>query len=152
MSLVFIFDYLEIKMLKLILLISIFRVCTLTCIDHSSDCQYSFGDWSECDPCTSKKSRPVDVSAPSTLSGASCPNSYTEVEPCNSTIVCSQSSSCGMAEFYCSITSRCVNNALLCNGADDCGDFSDEADCNNKTYARRGPPVEIEDFPFSDLL
>ncbi|XP_042849782.1 complement component C8 beta chain [Panthera tigris] len=64
---------------------------------------------------------------PSQFNGEPCNFSDKEVEDCVTSRPCRSQVQC--EGFVCAQTGRCVNRRLLCNGDNDCGDQSDEANC-----------------------
>ncbi|XP_051043971.1 complement component C8 beta chain isoform X2 [Phodopus roborovskii] len=64
---------------------------------------------------------------PSQFHGELCDFSDKEVEDCVTNRPCRSQVRC--EGFVCAQTGRCVNRRLLCNGDNDCGDQSDEANC-----------------------
>uniref|UniRef100_A0A2K6QW70 Complement component C8 beta chain n=1 Tax=Rhinopithecus roxellana TaxID=61622 RepID=A0A2K6QW70_RHIRO len=64
---------------------------------------------------------------PSQFHGEPCNFSDKEVEDCVTNRPCRSQVRC--EGFVCAQTGRCVNRRLLCNGDNDCGDQSDEANC-----------------------
>ncbi|XP_059230870.1 complement component C8 beta chain isoform X2 [Mustela nigripes] len=92
------------------------------------DCELSsWSSWTTCDPCQKKRYRHVYLLQPSQFYGEPCNFSDKEVEDCVTSRPCRSQLRC--EGFVCAQTGRCVNRRLLCNGDNDCGDQSDEANC-----------------------
>ncbi|XP_045883554.1 complement component C8 beta chain [Meles meles] len=98
------------------------------------DCELSsWSSWTTCDPCQKKRYRHVYLLRPSQFYGEPCNFSDKEVEDCVTSRPCRSQVRC--EGFVCAQTGRCVNRRLLCNGDNDCGDQSDEANCK-KIYKK----------------
>ncbi|XP_055485002.1 complement component C8 beta chain [Psammomys obesus] len=92
------------------------------------DCELSsWSSWTACDPCQKKRYRHAYLLRPSQFNGELCDFSDKEVEDCVTNRPCRSQVRC--EGFVCAQTGRCVNRRLLCNGDNDCGDQSDEANC-----------------------
>ncbi|XP_031992211.1 complement component C8 beta chain [Hylobates moloch] len=92
------------------------------------DCELSsWSSWTTCDPCQKKRYRYAYLLQPSQFHGEPCNFSDKEVEDCVTNRPCRSQVRC--EGFVCAQTGRCVNRRLLCNGDNDCGDQSDEANC-----------------------
>ncbi|KAL1776660.1 complement component C8 beta chain isoform X1 [Sigmodon hispidus] len=92
------------------------------------DCELSsWSSWTTCDPCQKKRYRHAYLLRPSQFHGELCDFSDKEVEDCVTNRPCRSQVRC--EGFVCAQTGRCVNRRLLCNGDNDCGDQSDEANC-----------------------
>nr|XP_012298234.1 complement component C8 beta chain isoform X1 [Aotus nancymaae] len=92
------------------------------------DCELSsWSSWTTCDPCQKKRYRHAYLLRPSQFHGEPCNFSDKEAEDCVANRQCRSQVRC--EGFVCAQTGRCVNRRLLCNGDNDCGDQSDEANC-----------------------
>ncbi|XP_036767112.2 complement component C8 beta chain isoform X1 [Manis pentadactyla] len=92
------------------------------------DCELSsWSSWSTCDSCQKKRYRHASLLRPSQFYGEPCDFSDKEAEDCVTNRPCRSQVRC--EGFVCAQTGRCVNRRLLCNGDNDCGDQSDEANC-----------------------
>ncbi|XP_042555182.1 complement component C8 beta chain [Dipodomys spectabilis] len=92
------------------------------------DCELSsWSSWTACDPCQKKRYRHTYLLRPSQFHGEPCNYSDKEVEDCVTSSPCRSQVRC--EGFVCAQTGRCINRRLLCNGDNDCGDQSDEANC-----------------------
>ncbi|XP_058407978.1 complement component C8 beta chain [Diceros bicornis minor] len=92
------------------------------------DCELSsWSSWTTCDPCQKKRYRHAYLLRPSQFHGEPCNFYDKEVEDCVTNGPCRSQVRC--EGFVCAQTGRCVNRRLLCNGDNDCGDQSDEANC-----------------------
>ncbi|XP_021505778.2 complement component C8 beta chain isoform X1 [Meriones unguiculatus] len=92
------------------------------------DCELSsWSSWTACDPCQKKRYRHAYLLRSSQFNGELCDFSDKEVEDCVTSRPCRSQVRC--EGFVCAQTGRCVNRRLLCNGDNDCGDQSDEANC-----------------------
>ncbi|XP_004679103.1 PREDICTED: complement component C8 beta chain [Condylura cristata] len=92
------------------------------------DCQQSsWSSWTTCDPCQKKRYRHAYLLQPAQFFGEPCSFSDKEIENCVTSKPCRSQVRC--EGFVCAQTGRCVNRRLLCNGDNDCGDGSDEANC-----------------------
>nr|KAF6443236.1 complement C8 beta chain [Molossus molossus] len=87
----------------------------------------SWSSWTRCDPCQKKRYRHAVLLRPSQFHGDPCNNPDKEAEDCVTNAPCRSQVRC--EGFVCAQTGRCVNRRLLCNGDNDCGDQSDEANC-----------------------
>ncbi|XP_044130732.1 complement component C9-like [Bufo gargarizans] len=107
------------------------------------DCQLSsWGTWTECDPCTERKYRSRSIVRFGQFGGARCLSSLGEVQRCKSDKPCEEERiDCGN-DYECE-TGRCVKQRFLCNGDDDCGDYSDEV-CDDKDPKPVCRNMEIE--------
>ncbi|XP_048205882.1 complement component C8 beta chain isoform X3 [Perognathus longimembris pacificus] len=92
------------------------------------DCELSsWSSWTACDPCQKKRYRHAYLLRPSQFHGEPCNYPDKEVENCVTSRPCRSQVRC--EGFVCAQTGRCINRRLLCNGDNDCGDQSDEANC-----------------------
>ncbi|KAM4635677.1 complement component C6 [Polymixia lowei] len=89
-----------------------------------------FGPWSDCSPCAKKQLRTRSVQRPSQFGGAACSVELTEERPCYPSTECKLAPVDCNDNFQCE-NGRCINSTLTCNRQDDCGDSSDERNCDD---------------------
>lgn len=113
------------------------------------NCQLTeFSLWSDCSPCAKKQFRTRAVQRPSQFGGSDCSPELTEERPCFPSTECKLAAVECRDDFKC-VNGRCINSTLTCNKQNDCGDNSDEKDCDNfKTVC----PVEKRVAPGADLV
>ncbi|XP_068605227.1 complement component C8 alpha chain [Brachionichthys hirsutus] len=96
------------------------------------DCQLgSWSTWTPCNSCTDKKLRFRYLEKPSQFGGTECTETLWDRLACpRATGQCLVPDLCGES-FTCKETGRCISQSLRCNGEPDCGDSSDEDDCES---------------------
>lgn len=87
----------------------------------------SYGEWSECDGCTSTKVRTRHVEVFGQFGGAPCSGDAAQTQPCVPQKKCPLQTGCG-DRFRCT-SGQCISHSLVCNGDQDCDDGLDERGC-----------------------
>ncbi|XP_056146818.1 complement component C6 [Lampris incognitus] len=95
------------------------------------NCQLTeYGPWSDCSPCARQQLQTRSVQRPSQFGGEACSVELTKSRPCYPSTECKLAPIDCRENFQCE-NGRCVNATLTCNKQDDCGDNSDERNCND---------------------
>ncbi|KAM9138645.1 complement component C9 [Pangshura tecta] len=112
------------------------------------DCKLSsWSEWGPCDPCASLKFRSRSVQQFGQFRGKRCLEPLGDTQSCKTSIACpeEQEIDCG-ADFRCD-SGRCIKKRLVCNVDNDCGDFSDESDCERDPKSPcRDPDIEVSEI------
>ncbi|KAM8792970.1 complement component C9-like [Eudromia elegans] len=112
------------------------------------DCKLSgWGEWGPCDPCTSQRFRSRNIEKFGQFGGKSCLETLRDSQSCKTSHVCPEvpEADCG-TNFQCS-SGRCIKQRLVCNVDNDCGDFSDEDDCESEPRS----PCRNHDIEVSEI-
>ncbi|XP_036418853.1 complement component C9 [Colossoma macropomum] len=96
------------------------------------DCKMTaWSQWAPCDPCTKTMHRSRGIEVFGQFGGQRCIESIGEKKPCVPTTECVEDPPpvCTSSQFQCE-SGLCIHKRLVCNGDNDCGDHSDEAECD----------------------
>nr|XP_056705038.1 complement component C9 [Euleptes europaea] len=89
-----------------------------------------WSEWGPCNPCGNEKYRSRSVLKYGQFGGERCMQSLGEKQRCVADQVCPEGETdCGK-DFTCA-NGFCIKQRLMCNTEDDCGDFSDEDNCED---------------------
>ncbi|XP_053342020.1 complement component C9 [Clarias gariepinus] len=96
------------------------------------DCKMTaWSEWARCDPCTKTMHRSRGIERFGQFGGRKCIEPIGEKKPCRTASKCEEDPPpvCSSTEFTCE-SGICIKKRLMCNGDNDCGDFSDEDECD----------------------
>ncbi|XP_062333638.1 complement component C6-like [Osmerus eperlanus] len=89
-----------------------------------------YGGWSECSPCAKQKFKKRSLDTPAQFGGEDCGDNTPSTRNCNPSTKCRIEPIDCKDKFKCT-NGRCISSVLQCNTQNDCGDRSDEADCDD---------------------
>ncbi|XP_044030059.1 complement component 7b isoform X3 [Siniperca chuatsi] len=100
------------------------------CCQQPVNCIWGpYGEWSECDGCSSTKVRTRHVQVYAQFGGVPCSGEATQTQPCVPQKGCPLETGCG-DRFRCT-SGQCISQSLVCNGDQDCEDGLDERLCDH---------------------
>ncbi|XP_074547063.1 complement component C7-like [Halichoeres trimaculatus] len=98
------------------------------CCQQPVNCRWGpYGEWSECDGCSSTKVRTRHIEAYAQFGGVPCSGEASQTQTCVSQKGCLLETGCG-DRFRCT-SGQCIRSSLVCNGDQDCEDGLDERNC-----------------------
>ncbi|NXP74904.1 CO9 protein, partial [Ramphastos sulfuratus] len=112
------------------------------------DCKLSsWSEWGPCDPCTNQRFRSRHVLRFGQFGGRPCLEPLGDTQSCKARNVCPEEpeADCG-TDFQCN-SGRCIKQRLVCNVDNDCGDFSDEDNCEDEPKS----PCRNHDIDVSEV-
>ncbi|KAM8872523.1 complement component C6 [Synchiropus picturatus] len=116
--------------------------CPIDCVLNE------FGPWSDCSSCTKKQYRTRSVQRPAQFGGSACSEQLTEERACHPSSDCMIPQMDCKDKFKCD-NGRCINTTLTCNRQNDCGDNSEERNCDSYSTVC---PTEKRVAPGADLV
>ncbi|XP_062414768.1 complement component 7b isoform X1 [Pungitius pungitius] len=99
------------------------------CCQQPVNCRWgAYGEWSECDGCSSTKVQTRHVEVYAQFGGRPCSGEATRTQSCVPQKGCPLATGCG-DRFRCT-SGQCISQSLVCNGDQDCDDGLDERSCD----------------------
>ncbi|KAM3599478.1 uncharacterized protein V6R79_006527 [Siganus canaliculatus] len=107
----------------------VFVILSPVCCQQPVNCRWGpYGEWSECDGCSSTKVQTRHVEVYAQFGGVPCSGEATQTQPCVPQKRCPLETGCG-DRFRCT-SGQCISQSLVCNGDHDCDDSLDERGCD----------------------
>ncbi|XP_010131608.1 PREDICTED: complement component C9 [Buceros rhinoceros silvestris] len=107
----------------------------------------SWSAWGPCDPCIYQRFRSRRIERFGQFGGSPCLQALGDTQRCHTSQLCPEEPepNCG-ADFQCD-SGRCIKRRLVCNVDNDCGDFSDEDNCESEPRS----PCRNHDIDVSEV-